>query len=316
MEKRNVAIITLNYNQSKMTLECVDSILNSNYNDCKIIVVDNGSNKEELDYLLDNIDPNVVVKKIENNCGYVGGINFGLKQSQEYDPEFFMMINNDTIIDENSIGNLVEVAERHNHNAIVTGKVYHFNDPNRIQDIGGTMKIPKYLIMDYPGKNKLDEGQFEIEAERDMIDDIFWLLPKKIFDDIGYYSNHFFLYSEQGDYARRAVNAGYKLIYTPKSKLWHMGSVTTGDGNRHAPHVNYWRKKSGIIYRYKHLKNTHFWIYSLKELFRSFLKTIYVTLQGKSKLAKAYFAACRGFIDGMLWTFNKKEDKGHNPYLK
>ena len=49
-EDKFVVIITLNYNQSKMTMDCVDSILKSTYNNYKLIVVDNGSNEEEYSY--------------------------------------------------------------------------------------------------------------------------------------------------------------------------------------------------------------------------------------------------------------------------
>lgn len=316
MEKNKLVVIfTLNYNQSKMTLECVDSILNSNYTNYNLIVVDNGSTNEEYQYLLDNINSKVSVERINENCGYVGGINRGLHKAASLNPDYFLIMNNDTIIDPEAIKYLVEAGERYDKNAIISGKVYHYDRPDVFQYVGGIFKDKRYLMMNNIHKDELDEGQCEVEKEMDMLDDIFWLLPNKIVKNVGKYSKHFFLYAEQADYARRVSDSGYILIYTPKAKIWHKGSITTGDGNRFAPHVNYWRKKGSIIYRAKHLEKKTFWIYSVKLLIKLMFKSVGYMLFGKNELSKANLAALRGVISGIKWNFNKVEDKGYNPYL-
>lgn len=315
-EHKFVVIVTLNYNQSRMTLDCVDTILKSSYTNYKLIVIDNGSNEEEYNFLLKNIDSKVFIKRIDTNCGYVGGVNCGLEEGNKLNPDYFLIMNNDTFIDKEAIYYLVESCKRYNNEAIVTGKVYHFNDPLRIQTVGGKMKIHKYLIVDTLGRNEIDKGQYDQEGERDMIDDIFWLIPSNVYKEIGNYSTHFFLYAEQGDYARRALKSGFKLIYTPLAKIWHIGSLSTGDGNKFAPHVNYWRNKGSIIYRAKHLEKGYFWIYVIKKAIRIYLKFVVFKILKKKELSKSTYAAFLGIWHGILWTFNKAEDKGYNPFLK
>ena len=312
-----VVIITLNYNQSKMTLDCVDSILKSTYTNYKLIVVDNGSNKEEYNYLLKNIDSRVLIKRIENNCGYVGGINYGLNVGSRLNPEYFLIMNNDTVLDENAITNLVEAGEKHTKKAIVSGKVYHFDRPNILQYTGSYFLNRKYLKESYPGKNEEDKGQFDVESERDMLDDIFWLLPKNIYNEIGPYSNNFFLYCEQADYALQAVRKGFKLIYTPNAKIWHKGSITTGDGNRLSPAVNYWRKKGGLIYLYRNTEKKYFYLNLMKNVSKLFVKNVlnYLGLR-KVRDKKSEYAALLGYFHGLLWVVNKKPDNGYNPFLK
>ena len=316
-ENKNVVVITLNYNQSKMTLECVDSILKSDYKNYKLIVVDNGSNKEEFEYLIGNIDSRVIVERINENCGYVGGVNHGLAKSNELKPDYFLIMNNDTIIDKYTIKYLVEAGERNDHNAIISGKVYHYDQPNVLQYVGGVYKDKKYLKMNNIHVNEKDEGQCDLEEERDMLDDIFWLLPNKIVENIGKYSDHFFLYAEQGDYAQRAKKAGFKLIYTPEAKLWHKGSITTGGGNRFSPVVNFWRKKSSIIYKYKNLKKIFFWIYLVKTLSKQTIKNIlnFFRLR-KTPNKRSDYAALIGTMYGIKWIFHKKSDNGFNPFIK
>lgn len=313
-----IVVITLNYNQTLMTIECMQSVLASDYKNYTVILIDNGSEHENYQQLVNTFEheDKVRVFRIEENCGYVGGINYGLEKASWLDPDYFLIMNNDTKIDSEAISYLVDAGIRHQNKAIISGKVYHYDEPNRIQYIGGIMQKQKYLLVNNPGKNVIDTGQFEKEEERDMLDDVFWLIPSKIYKEIGKYSNHFFLYAEQGDYARRVLNAGYKLIYTPKAKIWHKGSITTGNGDRYSPHVNYWRKKGSVIYRSKHLKKKHFWMYSFNLLFRFFFKYIINKLKGKKEISTKKLAACRGVWDGILWTFNKKENKGFNPFLK
>ena len=74
----NVIIILLNYNKSKYTLECLNSLLLSDYTNFEIIIVDNGSELEDFDILKNSIGENVILLRINKNIGYVRGINFGL----------------------------------------------------------------------------------------------------------------------------------------------------------------------------------------------------------------------------------------------
>jgi len=317
MKKSKVVIITLNYNQSKMTLECIDSILKSSYRNYKLIVVDNGSRKEEYDYLINNVDSKVLVRKIEKNCGYVGGVNHGFSEANEFNPDYFLIMNNDTLLDEKAIHYLFEAAERNKQNAIVSGKIYHFDKPNILQRTGSFFSDKNYLKEIYPGKDEEDRGQHDKEEERDMLDDIFWLIPKKIFQEVGYYSNNFFLYCEQGDYALRAVKKGFKLVYTPKAKIWHKGSVTTGEGNKLSPAVNFWRNKGSVIYLYRNIKKKYFYLKLLKSLPKLIIKNTFNFLYLRSTNDKrSDYAALVGYLYGIKWIFNKKPDDGYNPFIK
>ena len=312
-----VLIITLNYNQSRMTIDCVNSIINSGYNNYKIIVVDNGSIKEELEYLLSNINSCVFVKEVQNNRGYVGGINIGFKEAEKYHPDYFMIMNNDTILDDQAIENLVDSGERFNRNAIISGKVYHFDKPNTIQYIGSIFSDRRYLKEIYPYKNEEDVGQCDVEKEMDMLDDIFWLIPNKIFNEVGFYSDNFFIYSEQGDYALRAVRKKFKLIYNPNAKIWHKGSITTGNGDGFSPVVNFWRFKGGLIYLYRNTKKKFFYFKLIKTLPKLLLKNIFNFIGiRKSENKKSDYAALIGYIYGIKWIFNKKPDTGYNPFIK
>lgn len=316
---KKVIVITINYNQAQMTIECVNSVLESIYDNFQIFLIDNGS--EENDYFklvkAYNQESKVDILRLENNCGYVGGVNHGLKNASELNPDYFLIMNNDTIIDKSAITALVDIGGEYNQNAIISGKVYHFNKPNKLQYIGGSLQDRRYLKMYNPGQHEIDRGQYDSIEERDMLDDIMWLLPRKIFNSIGYYSTYFFLYGEQADYARRAIKNGYKLIYTPKAKIWHKGSITTGDGDKSKPAIHFWRNKGAVVYLYRNTKKRYFYVFLSQTLSKYVIKNTFIFLKKGGYIRNSKeFASLLGLLYGIKWVLIKNEDNGFNPFLK
>lgn len=308
-----ISVITINYNLSTDTIPCIESILASTYNDFIVYLIDNGSKHDDYQRLLDSFggNPRVQVLRIEKNCGYVGGVNHGLEEAIKVNPNYFLIMNNDTIIDKHAITELVGAAKRHSNRAIVSGKVYYHSHPDTLQHTGVVFKDPRYLTTSYPGQNQKDVGQFDEELERDSLDDVFWLFPSQLIKDIGLYCNYFFLYAEQGDFAQRARRSGYKLIFTPNAKIWHKESMTIGAGNPKALRVHYWRGKSSVIFKYRNLKTKYF----IVGLINAILKTIAYLILRRNGKRSFHVARLRGYFAGVLWLFNKKPDTGYNPYV-
>ncbi|MBN2863659.1 MAG: glycosyltransferase family 2 protein [Bacteroidales bacterium] len=308
------AVITINYNLHNHTIDCVNSILRSDYNELKIFLVDNGSKQEDYNALqqafIDN--PKVNILRIETNTGYVGGVNFGLEKASRENPDYFLVMNNDTIIDEFAISALVSTAERHNDNAIISGKVCYFDQPDVIQHTGVIFTDKRYLTTYYPGRNEKDTGQCDTEEERDSLDDVFWLIPRKVFFETGYYCNYFYLYAEQGDYAWRARQKGFKLIYTPKAKLWHKESMTAGKGNPKSLAICYWRGQGIFISQYLHLRKKYFMLLVIRNMAKLAAKSVVTHRETR----RCSFALLRGYLYGFRWMFNKRPNRGLNPYIK
>jgi GT2 family glycosyltransferase len=313
-----VSVITINYNQSDYTIKCVESLLKSEYDKFRILLIDNGSTLENYKELKEKLpsDSKLKLLRLENNRGYVGGINYGLTEGKKLQTDYFLILNNDTIIEQNSISNLVDCCIKYNNKAIVTGKVYHYDEPNKLQDVGYSYMNRKTLRFYRIGLNEFDEGQYDLMSERDMLDDVFWLFSMKLYQKIGGYSSFFWFNEEQADFALRAKKEGFKLIYTPMAKLWHKGSVSIGGRNRN-PKLAYWHIQSSLILRYIHLGKINFLLYligTLKSILLTSLKSIYYRLKGdKSWLLYAY-AKRKGFMYFLNWTFIKNKNIGKNPF--
>lgn len=317
--KPKVVVLVINFNQSRVTGECVKSLLLSSYKNFQVFIIDNGSSEYDYELLqsyiaeLDNTKIDMI--RLDTNIGYVGGINKGLYVVKKYDPEYILILNNDTEIDESALYNMVAVQENYQNKAIVSGKVYNFDDRETLQYIGqyadpnnGLNCIP--VVSD---RREKDSGQYDYEIEMGMLDDIYWLFPYSLYKDIGGYSTDFFLYGEQNDFALRAKAIGYKLIYTPNASLWHMGSITTAGGNSDSVRIEYWKKTAILKLAILHLDAKSSSRFISQWFIRETVKVILRYLVGKKSWlhVKCHFLAYRHFSH---WRIIRYSDNGFNPF--
>jgi GT2 family glycosyltransferase len=319
MSQDKIIVITLNYNQNQYTLDCINSLLKSDYSNFEVLLIDNGSLKENVEYLEQRLpaDSRLKLQKIYPNRGYVGGINYGLESGRNLNPDYFLIMNNDTIIDPTAISSLVAACKKHNNKAIITGKVYHYDEPNKIQDIGYHFKDNNLLTCIPIGLNENDVGQYDDECERDILDDIFWLFPNNLYEEIGKYSTYFWFDYEQADFALRAKDKGYRLIYNPLAKIWHKGSPSVG-GRDQNPVLAYYSIQGSLIYRYLHLSKITFLQYYLKiviSIFLSFVKSLLLKTRGINNTTYVY-AKFKGLMYFNRWLLLKNENSGFNPFKK
>lgn len=309
----------VNWNTTGVTLECVQSVLKSDYPSLSLLVVDNGSRAEELDLLRSGLPEGVGLLPLDRNYGYVGGVNQGLKEVEGTSPEYVMVMNNDTLIDATAISELVQASIRHANKCIVTGVVYDHMQPELIQQTGSICVNRRKLSFKPLYRSVRDPGLPDHDMKMDMIDDVFWLMHTTVFKSVGYYCEFFWFNDEQADYALRARKKGYNLVFTPKAKLWHMGSLSIG-GRSANPVREYFDIKSRLILRYQHLSKLDFAGYYLETLVSLVRSTLRARLRPSDdcrqtrKLALARFY---GFRDFHRWIIRKKPDSGcYPPALK
>lgn len=226
---KNICIILVNYNGYDDTVECIKSIENSDYDNYKIILVDNGS-KDKNKILNDNYINNAADVIIsEENLGFSGGNNLGIKYAQEkYDPEYYLLLNNDTVITKDTISNLKKGFDFDSKAGIITGKIYYFSEPKTIWAAGGKFNF-NTGIADQPELGKIDDGvQYENTCEVSFATGCTMLISKQVINTVGYLEESYFLYAEDTDYCCRVLNAGFKIIYVGKALIYHKVSASTG----------------------------------------------------------------------------------------
>lgn len=295
MKYPKVYIITLNWNKKEDTIECVESLKKLAYPNYKIVVVDNGSTDGSAKAIKARF-PEVFLIENKKNLGYALGFNRGMKFAYKNAADYFLILNNDTVIDPKALIELVKTAETHSAIGFVSGKAYYYNDPLKLQTVG-KKSHPIYLVGKHIGLGEYDKGQYDEIREYDFIDDVFLLVKKEVYEKVGGYDENFFLHWEETDWCARVRRAGFKIFYNPKAKIWHKGLLTTSDGI--TSFAFFYVTRNQIPFMWRNANRWQFAVFTLELFFHKFPLTIARFVKHKNYRYISSYS--RGLISGYLW---------------
>jgi GT2 family glycosyltransferase len=296
-----VYVLILNWNGRALTVDCVESVLKSDYTNLRVLVIDNGSTDGSVADLKERFGPGIEIIENGKNLGYADGFNVGLKYAFGAEgADYCLVMNNDTVIDKSAISEYVKIAESDEMIGFVTGKVYFFDHPNVLQTVG-MHSDPVRWRGEHIGRNEIDTGQYDEVCERVFADDVYTLVRRSMYEATGGYNSLFFLQSEETDWQARAKHYGYKIVFTPRARLWHRVSITIGRDSalkayydaRNPMLVILLHKPAGFFRRY-------FWHYLRYDILRSSL--VYLK---RGRLSHAA-AKWRGMMSGLTWGLHNK----------
>ena len=258
-----VSIIILNWNGWKDTLECLESLYQITYPNYDIIAVDNGSEDESIEkikeyaegkieveskffeYSSDNkpikiveytreeaeegkeieianlpLNQRLIIIKNEKNYGFAEGNNIGIRYALEVlNPDYVLLLNNDTVVDKEFLTELVKVAESDEKIGIVGAVNYYYDMPEKIWFAGGKIDFWTGKVYAIGLNDKIKEVDYVAGSS--------FLIKKEVIEKVGILNPAYFIYWEETDWCARAHKAGYKVLFIPKSKIWHKVSAIT-----------------------------------------------------------------------------------------
>jgi len=223
---KKVSIVTVNFNHSHITEELLQSIADNNtYQNLEIIVVDNASKINPVpDWK--NKYPAITFIRSEENTGFAGGNNIGIKAATG---DYLFLINNDTEITENLIETLVETLDTHPKVGMVSPKIRYFDQPDMLQYAG-------YTPMNYFTARNSCIGQFEKDNHQyDSVTGITgfvhgaaMMVKREAINKAGLMAENFFLYYEEMDWCDRLKRAGYEAWVNMQALIYHKESISVG----------------------------------------------------------------------------------------
>ena len=301
MNYPKVTVLILSYNGRHLLEDSVSSYLANDYPNFDVVVIDNGSSDETVEYVNENF-PGAKAIRIEKNRGYSGGFNFGLDYAfNRNDSDYVLVTNNDVKADKGVISALVKVAEEDEKIGFVTGKVYYFDRPDVLQTVG-KKEDPVRWNGGHIGNMEKDIGQYDAVCERAFADDIFTLVRREMYKKTGGYDTTFFLQSEEYDWQARAKNLGYKIMYTPYAKIWHKESMTLGKAS---PLKAYYDARNPMLVILRHKSpdffRRYFWLHLRKDVFKSSLVSL------KQLNFTTAVKKWQGFFSGIWWGIENKK---------
>lgn len=248
-----VYIIVLTWNGKDDTLECLKSLQNLSYQNARTLVVDNASTDGTAE-AIKRTYPNIEIITNHSNLRFAGGNNAGIKHALEHSADYVLLLNNDTVVDQEFLSHLVRAAEHDEHAGMVGPKIYYYINPRQIWFAGGKIEWWKGWIS-HVGIREHDRGQYDAIREVDYLTACCVLVKKEVIERIGTLDEHYFIYGEDTDWCIRAQRAGYKLSYVPSAVVWHKLSVSSGG---HLSWFKNWNKlKSQLRLMVRYAKPYH-----------------------------------------------------------
>ena len=213
------AIILLNFNSYQDTFECVESILNSNESNYQIYIVDNASHDDSLLKLTDKFKENKTISFISSkeNLGFSGGCNLGIKEALKQGFEFILLLNNDTIVTDSFLSEMLVIANSDTDVGIVGGKTLFNDDRKSIWDAGGYICEKTYRGI----RRRENHPDIDSVNEVGFITCCLALVKAEVFKKIGLLPEAYFFGSEEWEFSLRAQRNSFKLMFTPKSIIYH-----------------------------------------------------------------------------------------------
>lgn len=297
-----ISIITVNFNQSAVSCELIESLKKITYKNIETIVVDNGSKKDDPEIIHEKY-PDVKYIKSEKNLGFAGGNNLGIKASKG---KYCLFINNDTEVEKGFLEPLVDCLEKDNTIGMVSPKIRFFHTPDTIQYAGYTPMNPFTLRQELIGYRIVDKGQFDKGGETYSIHGAAVMVPMRVIKEVGMMAEVYFLYYEEHDWSFRIKKAGYKIVYLPASLVLHKESISTG---RNSPLKIHYIARNRILYARRNYSGFQFLFNIIYLCLISVPKnSIMFLIKGRLDLFIAFWKA-------MLWNISHYKGLKANPKL-
>jgi len=222
-----VSIIVLTWNGKLLTLDCLESLAALNYENVDIIVVDNASTDGTAEAIRDLYGGRIEIVVNEENLGFAGGNNIGIRRALEKDADFVLLLNNDTLVDPDLVGQLVAAVSSSKDIGIVGPKIYYASPRDQIWFAGGEINLARGTAR-HIGIRERDAGQYDRSRDVDYVTGCALMARRDVVNRVGFLDPSFKAYYEDADFCMRARREGYRVVYAPSGRVWHRISSSTG----------------------------------------------------------------------------------------
>ncbi len=221
VQNPQVSIIVPVYNNEKLTIECLSSLLaHTRGTEYEVIVIDDGSTQKTRD-VLSNVR-NITYLRNPENRGFLLSCNYAAEKARG---RFLLILNNDVQFTKGWLSPLVETFSEYESVGAVSPKILYPN--GRLQEAGARIKQDSYSqligLWDDPGLPR-----YSYVREVDYCSGVCLLVETEMFRRVGGFDTEFApAYCEDCDLCFRLRKLGKHILYNPDSVIMHHLSATT-----------------------------------------------------------------------------------------
>lgn len=290
-----VSFITLNWNNTDVTCEFLESTRKLNWKNYEILVCDMNSDIDPTERIKSQQYPNTTVIRSSKNLGWGPGNNWGMRQAKG---EFLFVVNNDTEVTPDLIESLIAPFKKDETIGIVCPKIRFFYNPEVIQYAGFNP------INNLTGRNtsvgncEVDKGQHDVSSFTFSAHGCAMMIKKQVLEKVGMFPEKFFIYYDEMDLSARVIKGGYKILYEPRGLIFHKESMAMG---KKSSIKTYYHTRNRILYMRRNTSTLQF------ACFISFFLLFSTPKATLKFLAEKKFDHVKSFFKGIAWNF--KESK-------
>src|SRR5271165_1317034 len=217
-------VIVLNYNGEHLLPACLESLARQTGADIDTVVVDNGSSDGSAALVAQNY-PWVRFLALGKNCGFCLANNIALREALDRGSNYALLLNNDTFAAPDFISQMLAVIQSDSRIAAVCPKIYFAHQPDLLWYAGGDFSLWTSATK-HRGWKEIDRGQFDGRHEITQATGCAMLVRRSALDDVGFLDEQFWIYAEDLDWSLRFLKRGYRLVFAPQARLWHLDGAT------------------------------------------------------------------------------------------
>ncbi|MEG1574087.1 MAG: glycosyltransferase family 2 protein [Bacteroidales bacterium] len=252
MDKKT-AVVIMNWNGRSLMQEFLPSVVKHTNPIADVIVADNGSTDDSLQWLTNNF-PTVIQMPFPKNYGFAEGYNRVVKELDDY--QYIVLLNSDVETTENWLQPLSDYMDSHPETAACQPKLKSYRNKDYFEyagAAGGYLDKNGYPFCRGRIFNNIerDNGQYDGHVTK-----IFWatgaalLVRRSDYIAAGGLDTDFFAHMEEIDLCWRLNLIGKQIVVIPQSTVYHLGGGTLATGNPHKTYLNF---RNNLFMLYKNL---------------------------------------------------------------
>lgn len=258
-----VSVTLVTYNSGRFIRRCLESALAQKYQLLDIIVIDNASTDGTVD-ILEHFEDRCRIVYNEENIGFAAAQNQAIDMSEA---EWILTLNPDVLLLPNFIQSLVDAGNRDSHIGTVCGKLLAMSASFDLPD---SPLVDSTGIFFTPTMRHLDRGSLEVDnGHYQDFEYVFGataaaaLYRREMIEDISidgeFFDHEFFVYREDADVAWRAQLLGWKCLYTPHARGYHVRTVRPMNRGALPAAINMHSVKNRFMMRVKNITPDLYW---------------------------------------------------------
>jgi GT2 family glycosyltransferase len=277
----SVSIVVVNFNGRELLRRCLLTLLDTDYPNYEIVVVDNASTDGSLAEIEKCFGSDSRIKLVRNgeNLGHAEGCNIGARVTTG---RYLVFLDSDTEFRaENWLWELVRVMQGDESVGVAQAKLVLAENNGCLDYVCVAVDALGTWAATYGLKEERFKENFEILAASSGC----CIVRRKVFNEAGGFDSDYFIYDDDTDFSLRARLLGYRVLLIPSSLVIHRGGVLRGLNSGTLYHSSKNRVRTAL--KNYELRNV-WWRFSVLSFF-TFVVSVGFIILGKNDEAKATF---------------------------